>query len=377
MTGIALASSETLNKKIAIALSGGVDSGVAGALLLEEGWDVIGVTLKLQAGPVHGCSNLDAMEDAAALARQLGIQHFAIDCANDFERLVLRPAWNEYAIGRTPSPCLWCNERIKFGILLDWASKNGCHALATGHYAKLGLDDGGQVCLLRSEDKNKDQTYFLAGLSQGQLSRIAFPLGGYSKQWVREKAEALGLQCAERKDSQDACYMLPGLSFPEALKARFDEANTQKCGHIVDWNGKCLATHDGIHNFTIGQRRGVGVGTGAKAWICGLDASSGNAYLTNDKNNLLSNEIFVSGLSWTSPEAIMLPLECSVQVRNRAVPLAAILHEASEGSAKVILKTPAKAAAPGQAAVFYNGDIVLGRGWINARPAYTKSRSTS
>jgi len=354
----------TLSKgKIAIALSGGVDSGVAGALLLEEGWDVIGVTLQMHDPSVLGSIVQDKLGQAEAVARGLGICHYVLDCVADFERLVLRPAWNEYASGRTPCPCMWCNERVKFDILLDWALENGCDALATGHYVKLGAD-GGQVTMLRSDDRNKDQTYFLSGLTQKQLSRLVFPLDGRDKPWVRKKAGELGLPCAEYAESQDSCFMFPGLSLSESLKERFAAETMQNGGFVLDWNGNKLAQHDGIHNFTIGQRRGVKVGTGARAWVCGLDASTGNVYLTNNESDLLRSEITVSGISWTLSEPPAIPLECEVQIRHRGTPVAATLTEISEGCGKLILHKPTKAVAPGQAAAFYNGDRVLGRGWI-------------
>jgi tRNA-specific 2-thiouridylase len=352
-------------RKIAVAMSGGVDSSVSAALLLEEGFDAIGVTLQLQGASSGG--GQEAIEDAIAqakmVAKQLGIQHYVLDCADDFERLVLRPAWEDYVSARTPSPCLRCNEGIKFGRLLNYALEKGCDSLATGHYVQLRRD-GCQVRLLRGEDKNKDQTYFLAGLSHSQLSQLVFPLGGRNKPWVREKAASLGLHNAKRKESQDACFITPGLSFPETLRARFAAGTPPQSGHIVDWEGRRIAKHGGIHNFTIGQRRGVKVGTGAKAWVCGLDAQTGDVRLTNDEQDLLCSEITVSGLSWMTLDAPAMPLECEVQVRYRSAPIAATLHDISNNRVKILLHKPARAAAPGQAAAFYDGDCVLGRGWI-------------
>jgi len=343
--------------KIVIALSGGVDSSVSGALLLEEGWDVVGVTLQLQG------ASTDGAEQAEAVSRQLGIKHLVLNHIDDFERMVLRPAWDEYASGRTPCPCMRCNDRIKWGLLLDWALENGYSALATGHYAII-TSEGGQAKLLRGKDKNKDQSYFLAGLSQECLSNTVFPLGNFDKQRVRRKAAELGLVCAERRESQDTCFMMPGLSFPESLHMRFGNESEQKEGYIIDCEGRKLAQHNGIHNFTIGQRRGVKVGTGAKAWVCRVDTATGNVYLTNAEEDLLSEEITVSDLSWTTMEPPSIPMECEVQVRYRAVPVPATLADISNGRGRLILRQPVRSAAPGQAAVFYNGDRVLGRGWI-------------
>jgi tRNA-specific 2-thiouridylase len=249
--------------------------------------------------------------------------------------------------------------------MLDWALENGCGALATGHYASLRRD-GDQVALHRGSDRNKDQSYFLAGLRQGQLSRLVFPLWGMSKPQVKRLAAEMGLCCAERRESQDVCFSVPGMSFPEALRARFADDGEPKSGFIVGPGGRRLGRHDGIHKFTIGQRRGVGVGTGAKAWVRLLDAANGDVYLTDRESDLACGEITVSGLSCTTPAPPALPLACEVQVRHRAAPVEAELSDAPCGKAKVALRSPVRAAAPGQAAVFFHGDRALGRGWIVA-----------
>jgi tRNA-specific 2-thiouridylase len=383
-----------------VALSGGVDSSVTAAVLQRDGWDVVGVTLVLDSRP--GLRDSGIAERAARAAEQLGIEHHVIDCAGEFERLVLRPAWGERHSGRTPNPCVRCNERVKVGLMLDWALDNGCLALATGHYAKTRLVDG-VLHLLCGADRSKDQTYFLAGLSQGQLRNLMFPLGEMGKQAVREMAAEMGLASAKSRESQDTCFKEPGLSPAETLRARFadgaasqapgaDGAASQAAapasqagqapgadgaapqadrmpgaprrGHVVDWNGRRLAPHDGIHGFTVGQRRGVGVGTGEKAWVRRIDARTGDVHLTNREDDLLCSELAVSGLSWTFPGPVETPLECEVQVRYRSAPVAATLLGGTGGAGRVALRSPVRAAAPGQAAAFYSGDRVLGRGWI-------------
>ena len=336
---------------------------MAAILLQEDGWDVIGVTLRMHDPSIFGESANEVPKQARVVADQLGIKHYVIDCISDFQRLVLAPAWSDYTSCRTPSPCLRCNEGIKFGVLLNWALDNNCSALATGHYVKLDCSQN-EVALRRGEDKNKDQAYFLAGLSQAQLSRIVFPLGDYNKSWVKEKARATGLPCADSKESQDTCYILPDLTFQETLQKQFSPDNQSMPGYILDWKGKQLAKHSGIHNFTIGQRRGVGVGAGVKAWVCRIDADTGNVHLTNNEDDLLSSEFNVSDLSWTTISPPDTPLECEVQVRHRSQPVKALLSDILGGRGQVILQQPVRAVTPGQAAVFYLGDRVLGRGWI-------------
>jgi tRNA-specific 2-thiouridylase len=204
--------------RVAVALSGGVDSSVAAALLLDEGHELFGVTLRLRdceegvAG--RSCCGVDGLSRAQEVAGRLGIAHYVLDCSREFSAEVLRPAWEEYAAGRTPSPCLLCNERIKFGVLLDWVRRLGAAALATGHYARVGRDDGGRPSLRRAQDSNKDQSYFLAGLSSDQLGSVRFPLGELRKGEVRARARALGLPNAEVKDSQDACLWGPTSPLP-------------------------------------------------------------------------------------------------------------------------------------------------------------------
>ncbi|MCL1908862.1 MAG: tRNA 2-thiouridine(34) synthase MnmA [Holophagaceae bacterium] len=353
------------NGKIALAMSGGIDSSVAGALLLEEGWEVVGVTLQLRDPSIFGDNAKEVPEQAREATRQLGIGHHVLDCISDFERLVLAPAWDDYVACRTPSPCLKCNEGIKFGILLDWAMENGCAALATGHYVQLAREDG-QTRLLRGRDRNKDQAYFLAGLSQKQLTRLVFPLGGHDKLWVREKAHKLGLHCADRKESQDACFLLPDKTFQETLQEKFGSKTPSKIGDILDWNGKRLAPHNGIHNFTVGQRRGVGVGTGAKAWVRLLDPETGDVCLTNDEKDLYGYEFTVSGLSWTTCYTPAMPLECEVQVRHRGPQVPATIFDLSNARGRVTLHRAVRSIAPGQATVLYNGDWAIGRGWIDS-----------
>jgi tRNA-specific 2-thiouridylase len=326
-------------------------------MLLEDAWDVVGVTLQLQNASTEGA------DQAAAVSRQLGIQHLVLNRAGDFEKMVRRPSWEEYASGRTPCPCMRCNDHMKFSFLLDWALENGFDAMATGHYAILNFE-GGQVRLLRGKDRNKDQSYFLAGLTQERMSRLTFPLGGFDKPWVRKKAAELGLVVAERSESQDACFIAPGLTFSESLRARFGDTSVRSGGFIIDWDGRRLAQHDGVHNFTIGQRRGVKIGTGARAWVCRVDALTGDVYLTNTEEDLLSRRITLSDITWTTAEPPPLPMDCEVQVRYRAVPVPATLLDVSEGRGSVVLHQPVRAAAPGQAAVFYDGDRVLGRGWM-------------
>jgi tRNA-specific 2-thiouridylase len=355
-----------MSERIAIAMSGGVDSSVAAAMLAKQGHSLIGVTLRLQeCHDAHGsrsCCGVDGITRAREVAGALGFPHYVLDCVQDFETLVLLPAWQEYAAGRTPSPCLSCNERVKFGILLDWSRRLGIERVATGHYARLARDSAGQPALLRGRDDGKDQSYFLAGLSAAQLERAVFPVGELRKPEVRALAKAHGLPTAETPESQDACLVAPGESFAEMLRTRF--AAPARPGAIVDESGQVVGQHAGIHVFTIGQRKGLPAGAAARRWVKSIAAGTGQVTVTSDPEAILGTAFVVRDLNWLVGPLPALPLACSVQVRYRHPSEPVTIRGRADGGLDAQLARPVKAITPGQAAVFYDGDRVLGRGFI-------------
>jgi tRNA-specific 2-thiouridylase len=355
-----------MNERIVVAMSGGVDSSVAAALLKQAGYSLIGVTLKLQeCHDAHGsksCCGVDGVTRARDVAGSLGIPHYVLDCVKDFEQLVLLPAWREYAGGRTPSPCLLCNEHVKFGLLLDWAERLGIPRVATGHYARLEKDEAGRSMLLRGRDTGKDQSYFLAGLSQAQLDRAVFPVGHLRKPEVRALAKSHDLPTAETPESQDACLVEPGQSFSEMLRKRFDAP--AMAGEIVDEAGHVVGQHAGIHVFTIGQRKGLPAGAASRRWVKSISPETGQVTVTGNVAELVGTQFVAKNVNWLAGALPTAALACSVQVRYRHASEPATVWVQSDGNLRVTLTKPVKAITPGQAAVFYDGDRTLGRGWI-------------
>ncbi len=355
-------------RRVAVAMSGGVDSSLAAALLIQQGWEVIGLTLRLREcredRESRSCCGADGIARARAVAGELGIPHYVLDCVRRFEELVLRPAWEDYDSGRTPSPCLLCNERLKFGLLLARARELGAALLATGHYARIVVDDNGRPALLRGADRDKDQSYFLAGLTPEQLGWLLFPLESLRKQEVRERARELGLASAESPDSQDACLTAPGQPFPEMLRERFRAAS--RPGPILDGSGHVLGRHLGLHRYTVGQRRGLDLGaTGSRHWVRTIRAEGSALVVTADERELYRDRLTAREVSWTGGAYPVGIGPCLVQVRSRHPAAPAVIEPAGPGSVHVRFDRPVRAVTPGQAAVFYDGERVLGRGWID------------
>ncbi|MDR3567580.1 MAG: tRNA 2-thiouridine(34) synthase MnmA [Syntrophobacteraceae bacterium] len=350
-------------ERIAIAMSGGVDSSVAAALLVEQGYEVIAITLQMQAGDESGaCSGTDGVAQARAAAVHLGIPHHVLDCREVFEQRVLLPSWQEYRRGRTPNPCVLCNEQIKFGVLLDYAKTVGAKKIATGHYVRIGGRKESRPYVLRGHDPCKDQSYFLFALDCAKISKALFPLGGYSKQTVRALARRIGLSNADRTESQDACFSSKNTGYGEILRRRFQAGAVP--GPIVDETGRLLGMHEGIHRFTIGQRRGIGVALGSAAWVKSIDAKRCAVVLTNKKEGLAAGGLIATGVGWHALDPGFRRLRCSVQVRYNQAPVPAIVEVERPGTVRVIFDRPVNAICPGQAAVFYSGARLLGGGWI-------------
>jgi len=343
--------------KVVVAMSGGVDSSVAAAILLEAGWEVLGATLDWRgpkgAGDEGGCGR-DAVDRAREVARQLGMEHRVVRCGDDFERLVLRPAWEEYARGRTPSPCVHCNRMIKLRLMARLAAEVGADRIATGHFARMA--PGG--VLRRGADRSKDQSYFLFALTEEQRRSALFPLGEMDKEEVRERASRLDLASADAPESQDACFGDGDLGFAEALRRRFGAA--ARGGEVLDRDGE----HGGIHLFTVGQRKGLGIATGRRAYVSMIDPATARVVLTGAPADLESDRLRASGFVWHGDPPAG-PVRCGAQVRYRSSPADAEAVPDGRG-VSVLFDSPQRAVAPGQAVVLYDGDRVLGGGWIDS-----------
>lgn len=356
------------SKRVVVAMSGGVDSSLAAVLLQREGWETIGVTLSMQHCEEHpaadrSCCGLEGANRARAVAGELGMPHYVLDCHREFEELVLRPSWNEYACGRTPNPCVLCNRHVKFGLLLDFAGRLAASKVATGHYARMETERGAPV-LFRGADRRKDQSYFLFSLDRSQLETALFPLGGMTKADVRALARDLGLPNSESPESQDACFAGDEGTFAEILRRRFCEP--AKPGRFVAGDGSVLGRHSGIHHFTVGQRRGLGLALGKRGWVKAVRAESGDVVVSTEERELLSNGLVALRVNWHGAAPPGEPFRCAVQVRYRHRPVPALVEPDGRGGACVRFLEPVRAVTPGQAAVFYDNDRVLGGGWIES-----------
>jgi tRNA-specific 2-thiouridylase len=358
-------------------MSGGVDSSVAVALLLEQGYDVIGVTLRMQpcdetAGD-EACCGEDSVAQARAAADHLGIAHKVLDCAEPFQKCVLLKSWQEYRRGRTPNPCAMCNRDIKFGVLRDYAKTLGAQKIATGHYARLGAGKHDRGFILRGADPRKDQSYFLFAVDSGTLANVLFPLGRYLKEEVRALARRIGLGNAERVESQDSCFATKQTGFAETLRQRFSQGAAP--GSILDETGRKLGDHQGIHLFTIGQRRGIGVTVGVPVWVKSIDPQSCAVCLTTEKEKLGARALMATGVVWQALVPRSRPLRCSVQVRYNQEPVPAVVELLEPGRVLVNFERCVNAVCPGQAAVFYSGPRLLGGGWIDR--SFTRAVTSS
>jgi len=365
--------------KIAVAMSGGVDSSAAAAILREQGHELVGFTMQLwnqrrgisrdeNGEPLPSrCCSLDDVYDARRVAEDLGFPFYVLNLEKEFERDVVQPFVNSYLNGETPIPCVACNSRLKFASLDKLAVSLGCEKVATGHYARVEFAEATRRHrLLRGRDPQKDQSYFLWELTQDQLSRALFPLGELSKNDARQAARDNQLAVAEKKESQEICFVPDGdyAGFIDRYLAA--EQQTDRVpggGEIVSTNGEVLGTHTGIHRYTIGQRRGIGVAQSRPLYVLSIDTSKDRVVVGYD-DELLSNEFTAAGVNWIALDNPPGPVRAEVRVRYRHTAEPATLTPLRDNRVRVEFDEPQRAITPGQATVFYRGDEVVGGGWI-------------
>ncbi len=349
--------------RIVVAMSGGVDSSVAAALLAEQGHDVIGLSMQLydQSGDqaFGSCCTLDDLYDARRVASALGFPHYILNFERQFQETVISNFVQEYAAGRTPLPCAHCNSDLKFSTLLDRARGLGADRVATGHYARVERNAAGRWLLKRSADRAKDQSYFLFSLTQEQLAAAMFPVGALTKPEVREQARRLELNVADKPDSQEICFIPDGDY--AAFVARKAPA-LERGGAIVAEDGAPLGTHGGVHRFTVGQRKGLGLSGPAPLYVLKIDADS-REVTVGSKASLDRGSLTASGVNWLSADAPADWLPVSAQIRHRHAAAAGRVRALPGGRAELVFDAPQSAVTPGQAVVLYDDDVVVGGGW--------------
>jgi len=383
---------------IAVAMSGGVDSSAAAALLKNQGHELVGFSMQLwnqrriNVGPdgeplPSRCCSLDDLYDARTVAVKLGFPFYVVNLEDEFERDVVRPFVSNYLNGLTPSPCVACNSFLKFDKLVDLAKTADATKVATGHYARVQFDEARhRWLLLRAVNRAKDQSYFLFELTQEQLSYALFPLGEMTKQEVREIAEASGLPTAHKPESQEICF-IPDGNYSRFIERYLDEdrearlgendlpalvqitgkpaldANKLTPGEIVTTAGEVVGTHQGIHRYTVGQRKGLGLSAPQPLYVVQVDAKN-NRVVVGSSDDLLKHEMTVQRVNWVAVEDLTVPTRVTVKIRSRAEEAPATLTKDEDGTVRVTFDEAQRAVTPGQAAVFYDGDIVVGGGWI-------------
>ena len=361
-----MAQIQNKKKRAVVAMSGGVDSSVAAALLAQEGYEVVGVTMRLFSAPSEqiaklnkSCCSLEDVEDARAVCRKIGAKHYFLNFEEEFQKHVVDYFVSEYERGRTPHPCLACNDRLKFEFLIRRAELMDADVVATGHYARIREDDG-QYTLLAGIDSLKDQSYVLYTLSQNQLAKLALPIGDYSKDEIREVARKLGLSIADKPDSQDICFI------PDGDYNRFIEPRLKRKlpGDIVDAEGNVIGEHDGIHGFTIGQRKRIPAvnNTTRPLYVTEINADSGRITVGHAEN-LMKSRLYASGLNWISGSPPTKPLKVEARIRYNGGNTPATVR-AIGTAAEIEFDEPVRAITPGQAVVFYADSVVIGGGLI-------------
>ncbi len=368
---------------IAVAMSGGVDSSAVAAMLQAQGHSLVGLTLQLwnqrrlashpgMPEQVQGrCCSIDDVHDARRVADQLGIPYYLVNQQQRFEQDVVRPFVAEYLAGRTPVPCTLCNNHLKFDQLLQTARAIGATHVATGHYARVRQDGAtGRWVLSRPADTSKDQTYFLFGLTQDQLAHTLFPLGEMVKPAVRAFAESVQLPVAAKPDSQEICF-IPGGDYTTFIQAYLEEQERElpdTSGDIVSPEGEVLGRHAGVHTFTVGQRKGLGIAQPSPLYVLSIDPST-NQVTAGPEPALHTRELFAADVNWIARDGLTTPTRLAVKIRHRHQPAPAVVTDLGDGRISVCFDEPQRAITPGQAAVLYEGDDVVGGGWIASPPA--------
>ncbi len=362
----------------AVAMSGGVDSSTVAAILRDRGHAIVGLTMQLwnqrrlpaldAAGHAsHRCCGIDDVYDAKRVAEHLGFPHYIVNFEERFEQTVVQPFVKDYLSGRTPIPCTLCNNHVKFDQLIETARQIGAERLATGHYARIRFNESaGRYELLRAADDSKDQSYFLFGLKQEQMARTNFPLGNLTKDEVRALANAARLPVAQKPESQEICFVPSGnyVKFIEEYLREQGSGLPEEAGEIVTTNGEVIGRHVGVHRFTVGQRKGLGVAIGRPMYVVALDRSNARV-VVGDDSELRSATLEVRDVNWISVAQLEGRVRAVVKIRHRHEAARATIEPAGgPDSARVTFDDPQRAVTPGQAAVFYLDDVVLGGGWI-------------
>jgi tRNA-specific 2-thiouridylase len=368
---------ETQRGLVVIAMSGGVDSSAVAAVLQEQGHPIVGLTMQLWNqrrlpelqgdGPKqHRCCSLDDVYDAKRVAQHLNFPHYVVNFEEQFEQRVVRPFVDQYLAGRTPIACTNCNTDVKFEPLLRMARQIGAERLATGHYARIRKNEqSGRWELLRARDESKDQSYFLWGLSQDQLSSSEFPLGELTKEEVRALARRTNLPVAEKPESMELCFVPAGnyVQFIQAYSKDVGISLSQAEGEIVTEDGAVVGHHDGIHNFTIGQRKGLGFSAGKPLYVLSIDPEN-NRVVVGDDDSLRTTSFEVNDVNWVSIGQPSGSIRATVKIRHKHEPASAVVEALGDTRARITFDAPQRAITPGQGAVFYDGDRVLGGAWI-------------